>query len=405
MITVLLWGDRWWLPHHRLPVPFAEPGQAADMLASAWRDPAKKIRLVYQPDDFATVAVDCPNANRATLAVALAEEHPVVFHPGHAWSHEPILGAHGSFNTLLHYETRPALFALVQQLQDHGFTVTSVWPMATWLNALPPELSDSGAMTICAIEPDRFCLYRHSGDGVRAVRAGRHGDVLTAVAAHLGGVAAKTETEFVLYVTTDDALVEKLNERIPISEAQVVGVLAVWEALAKQAVINPRHPAQLLPPVPRVSFPPFLTLLALGCLVAALGLAGIQGRDYLAARTGRAEIEAEKQTLRRELAPLQRNEAELLRLAAEKASLSPDPLAWAALLRAVPQGLPPSVVLTRLRADRQGFRLDGGVSAGLPEAEWRHWRDCLQGGEARWTLAGFESAPPTADFTVRGLWR
>ncbi len=97
MITVLLWGDRWWLPHHRLPVPFAEPGRAADMLASAWREPAKTIRLVYQPDDFATVAVDCPNGNRATLAMALAEEHPVVFHPGHVWGHEPILGAHGAF--------------------------------------------------------------------------------------------------------------------------------------------------------------------------------------------------------------------------------------------------------------------------------------------------------------------
>jgi len=405
MITVLLWGDRWWLPHHRLPVPFAEAGQAADMLASAWSAPAKTIRLVYQPDDFATVAVDCPNGNRSTLALALADEHPVVVHPGHVWGYEPILGAHGGFSTLLHYETRPALFALVQRLQEHGFTVGSVWPMATWLNALPPELSESGAMTVCAIEADRFCLYRHSGDGVRAVRAGRQGDVLTAVTAHLGGVAAKAGTEFVLYVTTDEALVDKLNERIPVSDAQIVGVFTLWEALAKPALLNPRHPAQLLPSVPRVTFPQLVLLAAVACFISAVVAGAGPARALLAGFTGRGAIEAEKLALREEIAPLQRNEAELLRLSTEQAALAPDPLAWVALLRALPRNLPPSVVFTRLQADRQGFRLEGGVSAGLAAADWSSWRDSLTGAGARWTLTEGDSAPPSSEFTIRGVWR
>lgn len=403
MITVLLWGDRWWLPHHRLPVPFAEPGQAANMLASAWRATDRNIRLVYQPDDFATVAVECPNGNRATLAMALGEEHPVVHHPGHVWSHEPIMGQQGSFNTLLHYETKPALFALVQQLQDRGFTVTSVWPMPTWLNALPPELSESGAMTICAIEPDRFCLYRHSGDGTRAVRAGRQGDVLTAVAAHLQGVSTKADTEFVLYITTDDALVEKLHERVPVTATQVVGVFTVWEALAKQTPFNPRHPAQLLPPVPRVTAPQLVMLATVLCILGVAGLGGLFGRDWLAARAGRVAAETQKQSLHQEIEHLHLNEQEIARLRIEQSSRAPDPVAWLDLLQALPRRLPAGICLTRLHANRQGFELQGGVAGPLSETEWRSWQEQLAG--TRWTFANASPGTPTADFTLRGLWR
>ena len=34
VLMVLLWGDRWWLPRQKMPVPFAGMGQAAAMLAA-----------------------------------------------------------------------------------------------------------------------------------------------------------------------------------------------------------------------------------------------------------------------------------------------------------------------------------------------------------------------------------
>ena len=246
--TVLLWGDRWWLPRHQLPVPFAEPGQAAALLAAAWLGRTKRLRVIYQPDDFTTVPAACPNAGRTMLALALAEEFPVVTHPGLLWSHEPILAAGESFNTLLHHETRPALFGLVHQLQEHGFTVDSVWPLPTWLNALPPDLSDSGAMTLIAVSAERFCVYRHSPEGIRSVQTGQGADVLDQLAGILQAIFAKHPDEFVLYVTTDDGLIDALNQRLPLIGDRVVGHFSVWEALAKAAPISSRHPAQLLPP-------------------------------------------------------------------------------------------------------------------------------------------------------------
>ena len=400
--TVLLWGDRWWLPHHKLSVPFGDLAQAADQLAAAWPGPGRGLRLIYQPDDFETVPVTCPNGNRATFALALAEDHPVLRHPGHVWSHEPILAWKEGYNTLLHYETRPVLYALVHRLRELGFTVTTVWPMATWLNALPPDLTDAGAMTICAVHGDRFCLYRHSADGVRAVRTGRGGDVLKAVAAHLGGLATQVENEFVLYVTTDDSLVDQLAERVPIDTRHIVGIFSVWEALAKPTPLNPRHPAQLLPPVPLVTASQLITLLAVACLLLAVVLAFGPLQAIVSGQAGR---EREKQTLRTEVAARREQATAIHRLQAEQAELSADALPWAEWLRTLSDRLPAQVVLTRLSADLTGFQVEGGVVGELPAADWQRWHETMQPADARWTLAEAGLVKPSAAFALRGLWR
>ncbi len=403
--TVLLWGDRWWLPHHRLPVPFADLAQAADLLAAAWPEANRTLRLIFQPDDFATVPVECPNGNRATLAAALAEEHPVLRHPGHVWSHEPIMALGDGFTTLLHYETKPLLFSLVHRLRECGFTITTVWPMAAWLNALPPELSDSGAMTICAIHHDRFCLYRHSADGVRALRTGQGGDVLTAVAAHLGALAAQPESEFVLYITTEEQLVEKLGEKLPLESRHVVGVFAIWQALAKPAPLSARHPAQLLPPVPFISPPQMIRLVAAACLVASALLAVGPVRAAVAANADREMAEAEKRALRAEVETLQANESEIRRLQAGMADLAPDTLPWAQWLRSLADGLPPQIVLVTLQGDRVGFRIDGGIVGRMPETDWQRWRTQLQQPRSDWQWRDLPPAGPAASLTLQGNWR
>lgn len=402
--TVLLWGDRWWLPNHRIPVPFSDIGQAADQLAAAWPEPNRIVRLVFQPDDFATVPVDCPNGNRATLTMALAEEHPALLHPGHVWSHEPILGRGEGYSTLLHYETKPILFALVHRLRECGFIVTTVWPMATWLNALPPELSDSGAMTICAIHSNRFCLYRHSADGVRALRCGQGGDVLAAVAAHLGGLAAQPEGEFVLYVTTEEHLLEQLAEKVSVDDRHVVGVFAMCHALGKAAPLNPRHPAQLLPPVPLVTPPQMIKLIAAACLVAAALLAAGPFKAVLVAQTNRSAAEEEKRTLQAEIEPLRINAAEAPRMHSALAALADDPLPWSAWLQALGQELPPQIVLVALTADRLGFRVEAGVAAELPDGEWQRWCRQLQE-PPRWQWRELPAVKPATTLALQGHWR
>ena len=92
-----------------------------------------RLRLVFQPDALETVAVACPQGDRATLAAALAEEFPSLRTPGCAWSHEPVLPMGGDFATLLHFETQPGLLGLATRLAQRGLAVDSAWPLVTFL--------------------------------------------------------------------------------------------------------------------------------------------------------------------------------------------------------------------------------------------------------------------------------
>lgn len=376
-LTVLLWGDRWWLPRHQLPVPFGDPGQAAALLAAAWPARTKRLRIIYQPDDFTTVTATCPNAGRTMLALALAEEYPVVTHPGLLWSHEPILAAGESFNTLLHHETRPALFALVHKLQEHGFTVDAVWPLPTWLNALPPDLSDSGAMTLVAVSTERFCVYRHSPEGVRSVQTGQGAGMLDQLAGALGDIFAKHPDEFVLYVTTDDNLLDTLSQRLPPSGDRMVGHFSMWEALAKPAPISSRHPAQLLPPGTALLPARVVAAVSALVLVAGLALAGDYLHQEIVAQRTDKSLTQEIPALQAEIARRQHAQKELATLRAEAGRPAPVFGPW---LRAVGQ-VPASVTLTALRATRGEFTVTGGVTAAgaLTEVAWREWLGRLSG--------------------------
>lgn len=397
--TILLWGDRWWLPYHRLAVPFPNLGQAADMLAAAWPEKIRIIRLVYQPDDFTTVAVPCPKGNRATLTMALAEDHPVLIHPGHVWSHEPILGRDDGYNTLLHYETRPALYSLVQQLEEHGFTVASVWPLATWLNALPPDLSISGAMTVAAVTNDRYCLYRHSAEGVRSVHTGRGDDALSAAAARLRDGAAKNPDEFVLLVASDDDLIDSLHEQVTFAPHQVVGILTAREALAKPAIMPEKHPAQLLPPIPRINALRVVMTVTMLCLALALVGAAKLGHDYRNLLMEESSREARRQSLRSEVSHLRANAAEITALRAGLADRPGRPPVGR-LLGQLASTIPPGIVLGSLHVTTNGFTLTGYLAADAPATGWTAWT-------TRLTNAGIRLHTPskpgaTGSFTLRG---
>ena len=163
--TALLWGDRWWFAGTGASCEFSQLADAAEVLAEHFANEPKpvRLRLIFQPDALETVAVACPQGNRATLAAALAAEFPALANPAHAWSHEPVLPGGGEFSTLLHFETIPALRELATQLAIRGLAVDSAWPLATFLSALPDEWTESGAITVVALHAARALAYRIFG--------------------------------------------------------------------------------------------------------------------------------------------------------------------------------------------------------------------------------------------------
>lgn len=359
--TVLLWGDRWWLPQHKLAVPFTCFEKAADVLASVWPFPVRSMRLIYQPDRLATVPVACPNGNRGTLALALGDEFPALAHPAHVWGFEPILPAAERFATLLHFETEPGLFGLVQQLHQHGLAVRSAWPLATWLDALPPELTESGALTVVALSADRWHLWRHSSSGGRSCAGGAADDVPAAVAGQLREVAAKAEVEYVLYVTTDDSLMAKVEEKVSLAPNQIYGVHSLWDALAKPITMAERHPAQLLPPVPFVTPPRVVGTASLLLMAATLGLTGWQVQSHHEARVAAEREKESLATLDAEIAHLRENAAEISRLRRLLADDGRSP-ALSALLHQLASAARPGIALQSLKMAGSRFELHGAVS-------------------------------------------
>jgi len=403
-ITVLLWGNRWWLPRQPSPVPFADVATAADALAAAWADQAKTIRLIFQPDEFESTFASCPNGNRATLALALSDQHPVLDNPKHAWSHEPILPGDGAFNTLLHYETAPVLFALVARLEEHGFAVQSAWPMPAWLNALPDDLADSGSTTVAAIDQDRICLYCDCADGRRVSYAWRKDDPLTALAGFLRVRFHADPGCRVLLLATGEHLLQAIDAVVPLAGQSGVQHIPLPAALAKTASLPPRHPAQLLPPPARFTALRAVVATSAALLLLALVFGGRLARDYHAGSADAAVREHEKQALRAEVTHLRANAAEISALRAAVAVIRPNPPA-AAFLAKLSATLPTEIVLRSLRMTGGEFVVDGWVAPKTPPAVGEAWIVRLTAANASWHLMGPFTADASGAFRLRGSFR
>lgn len=352
--TVLYWHDRWWLPSHRIPVPFGDIGQAPDMLAAAWPGRKPVLRIVWAPASFASVAVACPEADRATVAAALAEEHPALSHPGHVWGREPVQDG----RTLLHYETEPGLFAVVRRLEDLGFGVESVWPMATWLAALAPEAAGLGRVTVVATAGTRWRLYRRSAEGREAAA----GDDLASLEAALRDPSPPEGPALLLHVATDETDVEAFDA------PGITGRIAVWDALEKPVILPAKHPAQLLPPLPKLSLMRIVLAANLLCLVVAL-VAGCrlwQARQV--AELQRREQMREIAALRPEVERLRANAAEFVKLT----SMRRPRLPVSELLQSIATGLPSGMTPTDCVVESGRFRLAGWTDPGARDS-WQMW--------------------------------
>lgn len=402
-VTVaLLWGDRWMVSGLPGPIVFGEIGRAAKTLLGHFGERGRpgRLRLLFQPPGLVSVAVDCPNGNRATLQAALQPEHPVVADPARAWSHEPIIGG----TTLLHFERAPSLFGLVAELQARGVAVEGAWPLASALVLLPEESPDIVALTVVAVAGGQTLVVRYTPAGSREVETAGGEQAGVLLQSTMRRVREAGDCSLSL-VTLDDAGA-RLREQFAQHEDAGNGHLH-WEDLVGVARILPAaHPGQLLPRRARLD----ARRVVAGVSALALAAAGVFGfltvRETAALRAAAAHEAVAVGRLRSEVAALRRNQAEVQQLRAELAAARPGRIACAALMRTVTRELPPQVVLTTLHADRDGFRVAGGVSgSGLTGKAWEHWLDQLKTPGVDWELVPPVPVPPAAEFTLKGVWR
>lgn len=401
--VALLWGDRWWISGRSEPVVFGDIARAAEVLLAylAEHGRPRRLRLLYQPSFFVSVVVACPHGNRATLQAALQDEHPALVGGDHAWGFEPIY--QGGNATLLHYESEPVLFTVVDALRDGGIVVEGAWPLATALNVVPEDWPDTGAFTTVAAAKNRVVIYRHTPAGAREVQSAE-GDQAAQLAATTVQKAFERDDATLYIVALDDA-----GARLAL---QVAGWVRpgrtdlMWPDLVRAALtLSLTQPNQLLPAASRIC----ASRVVNGVTIVSLLTAGVLGaqivRQTVTHNEDAARHTAEVTSLRSEVADLRGNETEIGQLRSRLTALAPPPARCVELLRVVNRKLPAQVVLTRIHADREGFALSGGVSAsGLADADWLAWCGALQPTNAPWQLADV-GPPPTNDFTLKGVWR
>ena len=372
MKTVLLWGDAWWLDDSPAPLPFAGLDEAAEVLGAALGPKRRRLRIIYQPDSLATAATPCPKGSRATLVAALSAAFPALGSPGQAWSHEPILARGDSFSTLLHFEREPGLVTLLAGLTEQGFAVESVWPLATYLSALPDEWSDTGATTVLAVAPGRVCGYRHAADGERSAPAWQGDEALADFGAWLRELLAKSPEEPVLLVGEPETA-GALEALVNCEGWPNVQWLSLREALGRKVTLPRSHPAQFLAPAPAVTAQ--RTVIAASLVFFAL--AGWSGatyaRDVLAWRTTSADREVRKQALRGEVAHLRDNAAEISRMREILARAAVRPPV-AALLQKLAATVPKEAACDSLAVTAAGFALNGHFAPSAPAGAGEAWR-------------------------------
>ncbi len=402
--TVLLWGDRWWFAGTGTSAEFADLGEAAEVLVAHYADEPKpvRIRLIFQPDALETEPVACPQGDRATLAAALAGEFPALCNPQCAWSHEHVLPIGGDFATLLHFETTPGLIALAAELARGGVAVESAWPMATFLHALPKEWSDSGAVTVVAVEAQRAVAYRHPADGVRSVPVWLGDSAVAEVGAWLAELLTQSPEEPMLLVCADAETATALGSFVSAEAYPGVEQITLNEALARPGAFPRYHPAQLLPRSPVFTAQRLLIAASFVFLLAAAGLGVGVARVALAEReVGRIQ-QTKLIALQKEVARLRENAAEIsaLRGSLEGGAAGPP---CGALLEAVARTVPASITLTSLRITGRTLAIDGWVAPGASPTAVEEWRSRLAPASAAWTASAKVAA--TGAFTLTGGFR
>lgn len=400
--VALLWGDRWWITGHPTPLPFGAPAEAAAVLNRHFTEHGRpeRLRLVYQPAFLRSVAVDCPNGNRATLQAALQLEHPLVARPEYAWGYEPIFG----YNTLLHYETEPFLHLLASELAAGGVELEGVWPLASALNLVPSDWPDTGALTVVAAADGLAGVFRHTPAGVREVQSASGEPAAELVATTVQRAGERADTA--LYVVGLDEAGHRLAAHVAQLDQSDRTDLG-WDDVAHAArTLSFSQPNQLLPRTARLHSSRLVSGIVAVSIASSLLLGGQIGLDVRADRRAAEQATEARRELQEEVDGLRRNQAEIVKLETEIGAAAVPRLPCTLLLKTLSQALPRQLVMTSVRTDRSGFTLSGGVSGpGLTVDDWRRWIEQFRGPTLPWKLVASEPGMPTAEFLLKGVWQ
>jgi hypothetical protein len=385
--TVLLWAGRWWFAGTGPSCPFGNLTHAAEVLVAHYGEEPKpiRLRLIYEPEGFTSVVAACPRADRHTLSAALAAEFPAVTSDDLAWGFDPILPSAAGHSTVLHFESAPGLFALVDRLAGAGILVETAWPFPTFLRHLPEEWTDSGAATIVSIASTHAVAYRHPADAGPEVRRWPGADAVGDVGRWLGAILETNLTEPVLLVTSDELLRDSFRTFIQTERYAHVTLMPLEQALGQTVILPRHHPAQLLPRPTTPAAQRVVIAASVALLVGTLGLAGHDVHARHAFADAARQDQVRQTELEVEVTQLRENARAIsaLRLQVDAGATSP---AYPALLDVIARTIPADLVLDHLRCAGPHLAFEGWIMPGAAAETIERWREALVAPGNRWTI-------------------
>lgn len=397
-----MWGRRWWIAGEAEPREFGL-ADAAEALAGHFAGEPKpvRLRLLYQPEGFVSARAVCPPGKRTTLTLALAGEFPALADPANAWSHEPVMPEGEAHSTILHFEPQPGLFGLARKLADLGLAVDSAWPLLTFLQAVPDEWTDSGAITILAVQAGSAAAYRHPKDGGREARTWHGESAVREAGEWLTGLLREDPSEPVLLVPADEPVAREMAARVPAENHPAVEIMPLAEVLRHRVVLPRYHPAHLLPPAPPFSAQRLAIAASIALFLSVGGIGWAFARDWIEVKAQSEARITQLETLQRDVARLRGNAVEIARLRRELAGPRPGPPCTELLAR-LAATVPAEIVLDTVRLTDDSFRVSGWQAPGVPPALLEEWRGRFAAG-APWTAAA--QTGPGGGFSLGGEFR
>jgi hypothetical protein len=276
--------------------------------------------------------------------------------------------------------------------------VRGVWPLPTWLNSLPTEVSETGSVCVAALATKHACLYRHASDGTRTVECWHGPNAPATFAKFLHDLFAKDANEPVLLFASAVAVVEAVNAVVPLGDRSGLEVLTLDEALSREAVIPSRHPARLLPSAPLITAERAVAAASLALLLTAAGIAAHYAQDYATASSNAADRAALTAKLRIEVGHARANADEIARLRSQvdvPAGMKPTDT-----LKPLTEQLPKEIVLDEVEVTPRTFAVRGWVAPGANSFE--AWFARGHSTLPQWRLM-HETGGPAGPFHVRGV--
>lgn len=378
---------------------------AAALLALLGELPTKPtaLRLVYQPQDLSTQAVDCPNGSRKSIQQALAQDHPDLTSDLKVWACQPLVATPMGASTVLSHERTPHLKRFAETLAKQRIRLDGAFPIIAVLERLPAFAMGDGP-AIAVLHTASLCLiYTRDSQGARNAAIISEPPDTEARAIELYGTHLST-----FHVAPSVAVVHATPAPWNFDAPNVTVAPVDLSRFLQEAETIPLGSLSNFLPPSHLPSPSTIAAVAAAVVILISGVTIFRHEVRLADERAQTSLKADRRSsLELELANRRTNQANIAHSSAFAADIGNSPAGLTSLMAFLDAELPRELTLSDLRFERGTFTLEGAVHAGEGTAEGPFFAffDSLSAPARPWQITTKKPSSATPTFILSGNFK